>query len=675
VPVVRRSTPCRVVAAARRSATSTLATCLALALALSLGAAVTAGRPAGASPDDDALPEQVLADQHPRAGAARAARATVGGDVHAFGAARPLGSRDGTNLRHPVETIAATPSGRGYWLATAAGEVFAYGDARHHGDLRGVALNLPIVGMASTPAGRGYWLVASDGGVFSFGDARFFGSTGTLRLNQPIVGMAPTPAGRGYWLVASDGGIFSFGDARFFGSTGARLLNEPVVGMAPTPTGRGYWLVASDGGVFSFGDARFFGSTGGLRLNEPISGLAPTPRGDGYWLVAVDGGVFSFGDARFFGSAPGAGVGGVIAGMAVRPQGDGYWLAAADVGDTIDVWQPGGFGPGVRDALLRAAASSGSAIAIFHSGTVGLLAVHRRTGAVVQAATPGWRIPMASAALDPRAALGLSGPTISAALLRGEVVMGARSARLRGAQVGDTVTFVGWNGTIVSRRIGAIAPTRRAGSTELLFSSADAASFGFVWESSATFYGFSSGDGVLAAIGRELPPAPYFAVSPSWNPRPGDAIAPTVGLKERLGEFQYVPAGGGAITIDPAWVARNIGPVALPILGTLTCNRTAGVAMAAALAEIQAAGLAGLVDVADSRANGGCYVPREIRGPSGGAISRHAWGVAVDINPSTNPFGAAPRLDGRIVDIFRRHGFAWGGSWARPDGMHFEWTG
>ena len=32
-------------------------------------------------------------------------------------------------------------------------------------------------------------------------------------------------------------------------------------------------------------------------------------------------------------------------------------------------------------------------------------------------------------------------------------------------------------------------------------------------------------------------------------------------------------------------------------------------------------------------------------------------------------------MDSRIVDIFRSHGFGWGGTWTRPDGMHFEWTG
>jgi hypothetical protein len=28
-----------------------------------------------------------------------------------------------------------------------------------------------------------------------------------------------------------------------------------------------------------------------------------------------------------------------------------------------------------------------------------------------------------------------------------------------------------------------------------------------------------------------------------------------------------------------------------------------------------------------------------------------------------------------VVRIFRKHGFAWGGNWRTPDGMHFEWVG
>jgi ribosomal protein L24E len=79
------------------------------------------------------------------------------------------------------------------------------------------ALNRPVVGIAATPSGRGYWMVASDGGIFSFGDAPFLGSMGGQALDQPIVGMAAPPSGQGYWFVAQDGGIFAF-DVPFLGS-------------------------------------------------------------------------------------------------------------------------------------------------------------------------------------------------------------------------------------------------------------------------------------------------------------------------------------------------------------------------------------------------------------------------------------------------------------------------
>src|SRR5207249_2122602 len=104
-----------------------------------------------------------------------------------------------------------------------------------YGSVGNLRLHKPVAGMAATPSGKGYWLVATDGGIFAFGDARFLGSTGGLTLNQPIVGMAPTPDGAGYWLVASDGGIFAFGDATTIGELGklgGQPLAKPIVGMA-----------------------------------------------------------------------------------------------------------------------------------------------------------------------------------------------------------------------------------------------------------------------------------------------------------------------------------------------------------------------------------------------------------------------------------------------------------
>jgi hypothetical protein len=97
--------------------------------------------------------------------------------------------------------------------------------------------------MAATPDGRGYWLAASDGRVLPFGDARFYGSASGDLVNDHLVAMAATPDGRGYWLAASDGRVFHFGDARFYGSASSAVRKNPIVAMAAAPDGRGYWLV------------------------------------------------------------------------------------------------------------------------------------------------------------------------------------------------------------------------------------------------------------------------------------------------------------------------------------------------------------------------------------------------------------------------------------------------
>lgn len=58
----------------------------------------------------------------------------------------------GTFLSHPLGTLS-----KGGSMAT------------DHPDL--VNLDAPIVGIAATPTGKGYWLVGADGGVFAHGDA------------------------------------------------------------------------------------------------------------------------------------------------------------------------------------------------------------------------------------------------------------------------------------------------------------------------------------------------------------------------------------------------------------------------------------------------------------------------------------------------------------------------
>jgi hypothetical protein len=61
-----------------------------------------------------------------------------------------------------------------------------------------------------------------------------------------------------------------------------------------------------------------------------------------------------------------------------------------------------------------------------------------------------------------------------------------------------------------------------------------------------------------------------------------------------------------------------------------------------------------------------------IAGDPGPSIAHHAWGSAIDLNASANPQGLPPHQDRRLVSIFERWGFTWGGRWLVPDGMHFE---
>lgn len=134
-----------------------------------------------------------------------------------------------------------------------------------------------------------------------------------------------------------------------------------------------------------------------------------------------------------------------------------------------------------------------------------------------------------------------------------------------------------------------------------------------------------------------------------------------------LEPFTYTDNGDGMITIDSGWVQRNIASIEIPEFGRMRCHREILPQLDAAFAELRALGL-------QQKLNnyGGCYVPRHILFNPSRALSRHAWGLAFDTNVPTNQYGAVPTLDMRIVEVFRKWGFKWGGDFSTPDGMHFE---
>lgn len=58
--------------------------------------------------------------------------------------------------------------------------------------------------------------------------------------------------------------------------------------------------------------------------------------------------------------------------------------------------------------------------------------------------------------------------------------------------------------------------------------------------------------------------------------------------------------------------------------------------------------------------------------------SNHSWGLAFDINATTNPMGKRLITDmpSWVPEVAARYGFGWGGNYkTRPDAMHFEFMG
>ena len=335
--------------------------------------------------------------------------------------------------------------------------------------------------------------------------------------------------------------------------------------------------------------------------------------------------------------------------------------------------------PGVQYAAFNAAAEAKAGAALLHGGTIGLRGLYRNGAAYVLAPING-QYPMGSAAVEPASATELYGADVGRFLSSGSVVLSATSARLFGAKVGDVAELRRWSdGGLSKVSIAGIVPDERL-PAEMVLPTSTASAIGFVRPTSVQIYGYRSVKAVDEALAKHgLRRSDVRIGHPNTDVSSPDSTLGLLETKVKLGQFWYVPRGDGTVTIDPAWAQANLVRVAFSGVGIVaTCHRVIVPYLQAALSEIAAAGLAGAIDTANTNRYGGCYGPREVRsagGTTGGNLSRHTWAMALDTNTATNPLGGRPTMDCRVVAIFRRHGFAWGGNFLTPDGMHFEWVG
>ncbi len=348
------------------------------------------------------------------------------------------------------------------------------------------------------------------------------------------------------------------------------------------------------------------------------------------------------------------------------------------IGDLAVAYDVGEVDRFVIDATDVAVRRVGGVASPSRSGSLGLRRV-ARAGATVHAPPSGYLIPITFVSL-PRGAIGpVMGGDVSAVLSDRSVVMNQMVADLMGAREGDVIDLRATDGSTVTLTIGGIRPYDQLGWAELVFTTAVADRLGVTGDTRVVMWGFSDRSGLDAALasvgvlGRS-----DTKVVHSWDPPDPDDTLSTARTKVALGEPWYRINSDDSIDMHPDWKAANLtdGRVLLNDVVRIRAQCHVGVVgdLSAALAEVAAAGLASAIEVANANTYGGCYNPRYSR--TSGFLSRHAYGMALDTNTVSNCMGCRPpKMNCDVVRIFRRHGFAWGGNFRQPDGMHFEWVG
>ncbi len=150
---------------------------------------------------------------------------------------------------------------------------------------------------------------------------------------------------------------------------------------------------------------------------------------------------------------------------------------------------------------------------------------------------------------------------------------------------------------------------------------------------------------------------------------PQTAVLSGGSVADAVGTFTYTANADGTVTPDPRWVREYIRTEDVPLLGPVTGNKGMLPQLRAALQEVVRRGLSGAINPGEF---GGCYVPRFIASSPANGLSLHTWGMAVDLNVPGNLRGSTGEIDRRVVAIFKKWGFAWGGDWSYTDPMHFE---
>ena len=254
---------------------------------------------------------------------------------------------------------------------------------------------------------------------------------------------------------------------------------------------------------------------------------------------------------------------------------------------------------------------------------------------------------------------------ITELIQKNKIIVSEFTAEQYSINVGDTLVLVGMNEVTFEIEVGEIVPDAELGWFEAVVNKEVGYQLGInrniqaiIWDNKVTENHFVE---LYKNIEYKRLRITFKDAKPNKN-----WVLPTALVKKYFGDFQIKEKDGTWIILEPAWRNANIERKNMPIIGRATCNKIMWEPLLGALNQVIEEGLQNTLSKDEFQKSGGCYAPRRInRFNAGGAISRHAWGIAIDINVKS---GYHPR----VVEIFNQWGFAWGGTWTSPDEMHFE---
>ena len=254
---------------------------------------------------------------------------------------------------------------------------------------------------------------------------------------------------------------------------------------------------------------------------------------------------------------------------------------------------------------------------------------------------------------------------ITELIQKNKIIVSEFTAEQYSINVGDTLVLVGMNEVTSEIEVGEIVPDAELGWFEAVVNKEVGYQLGInrniqaiIWDNKVTENHFVE---LYKNIEYKQLRVTFKDAKPNKN-----WVLPTALVKKYFGDFQIKEKDGTWIIVEPAWRNANIERKNMPIIGRATCNKIMWEPLLGALNQVIEEGLQNTLSKDEFQKSGGCYAPRRInRFNAGGAISRHAWGIAIDINVKS---GYHPR----VVQIFNQWGFAWGGTWTSPDEMHFE---